>query len=39
MGEEDVVALLQENLEQVHTLEEVKWASLQLAQELARQTV
>jgi hypothetical protein len=40
MGGEDVVALLQENLEQEqHTLEEVKWASLQLAQELARQTV
>ena len=39
MGEQDIVALLQENLEQEqHTLEEVKRASRQLAQELARQT-
>jgi ferritin-like metal-binding protein YciE len=39
MGEQDIVALLQENLEQEqHTLEEVKRASQQLAQELARQT-
>ena len=39
MGDQDVVALLQENLEQEqHTLEEVKRASQQLAQELARQT-
>jgi ferritin-like metal-binding protein YciE len=39
MGDQDVVALLQENLEQEqHTLEEVKRASRQLAQELARQT-
>jgi ferritin-like metal-binding protein YciE len=40
MGEQDIVALLQENLEQEqHTLEEVKRASQQLAQELARQAV
>ena len=41
MGEQDIVALLQENLEQEqHTLvEEVKKASRQLAQELARQAV
>jgi ferritin-like metal-binding protein YciE len=40
MGDQDVVALLQENLEQEqHTLEEVKRASRQLAQELAQQTV
>jgi hypothetical protein len=40
MGDQDVVTLLQENLEQEqHTLEEVKRASRQLAQELARQTV
>jgi ferritin-like metal-binding protein YciE len=40
MGEQDIVALLQENLEQEqHTLEEVKRASQQLAQELAWQTV
>ena len=39
MGDQGVVALLQENLEQEqHTLEEVKRASRQLAQELARQT-
>jgi ferritin-like metal-binding protein YciE len=39
MGEQDIVALLQENLEQEqHTLDEVKKASQQLAQELARQT-
>jgi ferritin-like metal-binding protein YciE len=38
MGDQDVVALLQENLEQEqHTLEAVKRASQQLAQELARQ--
>lgn len=38
MGEQDIVALLQENLEQEqHTLEEVKRASQPLAQELARQ--
>jgi ferritin-like metal-binding protein YciE len=40
MGEQDIVALLQENLKQEqHTLEEVKRASRQLAQELAWQTV
>ena len=39
MGDQDVVALLQENLEQEqHTLEEVKRASRQVAQEMARQT-
>jgi ferritin-like metal-binding protein YciE len=39
MGEQDIVALLQENLEQEqHTLEEVKKASQQVATELARQT-
>ena len=39
MGEQDIVALLQENLEQEqHTLDEVKRASRQLAHELARQT-
>ena len=39
MGEEDVVSLLQENLEQEqHTLEEVKKASQKLAQQLATQT-
>jgi ferritin-like metal-binding protein YciE len=39
MGEQDIVALLQENLEQEqHTLEEVEQASQQLAQQLARQT-
>ena len=39
MGDQDIVALLQENLEQEqHTLEEVKRASRQLAQGLARQT-
>jgi hypothetical protein len=39
MGHQDVVALLQENLEQEqHTLEEVKRASQQLAKELAAQT-
>jgi ferritin-like metal-binding protein YciE len=38
MGEQDIVALFQENLErEQHTLEEVKRASQQLAQELARQ--
>jgi ferritin-like metal-binding protein YciE len=38
MGEDDVVSLLQENLEQEqHTLEEVKKASQQLARELATQ--
>lgn len=39
MGEQDIVALLQENLEQEqHTLEEVKRAARQIATELARQT-
>jgi hypothetical protein len=39
MGEQDIVALLQENLDQErHTLEEVKRASQRLATELARQT-
>jgi ferritin-like metal-binding protein YciE len=39
MGDQDVVALLQENLEQEqHTLKEVKKASRQLATELAAQT-
>ena len=39
MGEEDVVALLQENLEQEqHTLKEVQAAGEQLAQQLAKQT-
>ena len=38
MGQEDVVALLQENLEQEqHTLQEVQQASRQLAQQLAGQ--
>ena len=39
MGEQDIVALLQENLEQeTHTLQEVTKRSRQLAQQLARQT-
>jgi ferritin-like metal-binding protein YciE len=39
MGEDDVVALLEENLEQEqHTLKEVKRASRDLSKELARQT-
>ena len=40
MGEQDVVALLQENLEQEqHTLEEVKRATQTIAQQAARQAV
>ena len=39
MGEQDIVALLQENLEQEqHTLEEVTRVSQQLAQQAAQQT-
>jgi ferritin-like metal-binding protein YciE len=39
MGEQDIVALLQENLEQEqHTLKEVQAAGQQLAQQLASQT-
>lgn len=39
MGEDDIVALLEENLEQEqHTLEEVKEAAQKLSQELAAQT-
>ena len=39
MGEEDIVSLLEENLEQEqHTLEEVKQASEKLTKELATQT-
>jgi ferritin-like metal-binding protein YciE len=39
MGAEDIVALLEENLEQErHTLEEVRAASQRLSQELATQT-
>jgi hypothetical protein len=39
MGEQQVVSLLQQNLEQEqHTLEEVKRASEQLAQRTGRQT-
>ncbi|MFL5935411.1 MAG: ferritin-like domain-containing protein [Gaiellaceae bacterium] len=39
MGEDDIVSLLQENLEQEHhTLEEVRAASQKLSQELATQT-
>jgi ferritin-like metal-binding protein YciE len=39
MGEDDVVALLEENLEQEqHTLKEVKRASRDLSKELAKQT-
>jgi ferritin-like metal-binding protein YciE len=40
MGEQDIVALLQENLEQEHhTQVEVKRASRQLVEEMARQSV
>jgi len=40
MGDQDVVAHLQENLEQEqHTLEDVKRASRQFATELTAQTV
>jgi ferritin-like metal-binding protein YciE len=40
MDEQDIVALLQENLEQEqHTLQEVKQASLKLSRELAGQSV
>jgi ferritin-like metal-binding protein YciE len=39
MGADDIVALLEENLDQEkHTLEEVKQASQKLSQELAMQT-
>jgi ferritin-like metal-binding protein YciE len=40
MGEDDIVALLQENLEQEqHTLEEVRQASQKLSKELAAEAV
>jgi ferritin-like metal-binding protein YciE len=39
MGQEDVVSLLEENLEQEkHTLDEVKEAAEKLSRELAMQT-